>query len=80
MSDQRFDGMPAPLTMDARAQAARDALLEVADRVRRSWDLVGGAWDDAEREYADEMLALAARDLTDATNALPPDAQPVGWL
>lgn len=66
---------------DPRAvtQAARDRLLEAADRVRRSWDLVGDAWDDAEREYADEMLALAARALSRAVDAMPADEQPVGW-
>jgi hypothetical protein len=64
---------------DDRVQAARDTLLDVADRVRESRDLVGGTSDDAEREYADELLALAARALVRATDATPPDEQPVGW-
>jgi hypothetical protein len=34
---------------------------------------------DAEHEYASEQLALAARALTQATSALPPGRQPVGW-
>lgn len=33
----------------------------------------------SESEYADEMLALAARELTQATEALPADQRPVGW-
>ncbi|MFD6149429.1 hypothetical protein [Streptomyces sp. NPDC060243] len=34
---------------------------------------------DAEQEYSDEQLALAARAFTDAVNALPADEQPIGW-
>ncbi|MEU3261003.1 hypothetical protein ABZ694_24975 [Streptomyces albidoflavus] len=34
---------------------------------------------DAAREYADEQLALAARNLTRAVDALPADEQPIGW-
>jgi hypothetical protein len=34
---------------------------------------------DAEQEYAGEQLALAARALVRAVDALPPDQQPVGW-
>lgn len=33
----------------------------------------------AELDYAEELLALAARELTRATDALPEDEQPVGW-
>jgi hypothetical protein len=33
----------------------------------------------ADAELADEQLALTARDLTRATEALPYDKQPVGW-
>lgn len=38
-----------------------------------------GAYADAEAEYADEQVALAARDLTNAVEALPAGQQPVGW-
>ncbi len=34
---------------------------------------------DAEHEYACEQLALAARAVTRATDALPPGQQPIGW-
>jgi hypothetical protein len=34
---------------------------------------------DAERQYAEEQLALAARDLACAVEALPAELQPVGW-
>lgn len=34
---------------------------------------------DAEDEYASEQLALAARDLVRAVEALPEDKRPIGW-
>lgn len=34
---------------------------------------------DAEREYSAEQVALAARDLVRAVNALPADQRPIGW-
>ncbi len=34
---------------------------------------------DAEAEYADELVALAARDLVRAVEALPESQRPVGW-
>lgn len=34
---------------------------------------------DAESEYAAEQVAIAARDLTRAVDALDPDRQPIGW-
>nr|WSZ21195.1 hypothetical protein OH837_48990 [Streptomyces canus] len=34
---------------------------------------------DAEQEYAQEQLALAARALVEAVNARPADEQPLGW-
>jgi hypothetical protein len=34
---------------------------------------------DAAAEYADEQLALAARDLVRAVEALPEDKRPIGW-
>lgn len=34
---------------------------------------------DAEREYSAEQVALAARALTRAVDALPEDQRPIGW-
>jgi hypothetical protein len=34
---------------------------------------------DAEDEYASEQLALAARDLVRAVEAMPEDKRPIGW-
>jgi hypothetical protein len=34
---------------------------------------------DAEAEYAGEQLALAARELVRAVDALPEDKRPIGW-
>ena len=34
---------------------------------------------DAEDEYAGEQLALAARELVRAVEALPEDQRPIGW-
>jgi hypothetical protein len=36
-------------------------------------------YEDAEREYAAEQLALAARSLTTAVSGMPPADQPLGW-
>jgi hypothetical protein len=33
----------------------------------------------AEAEYASEQLAMAARDLVRAVEALPADKRPIGW-
>lgn len=59
---------------------ARIELLKAALRV------IGNEIDDGARSYSDdesayawEQLALAARELTRATDALSPDQQPVGW-
>lgn len=38
-----------------------------------------GPHADAEAEYADEQVALAARDLAEAVEALPAGERPVGW-
>ncbi|MFD8626661.1 hypothetical protein ACFV4E_22720 [Streptomyces hygroscopicus] len=34
---------------------------------------------DAEREYSAEQVALAARALTRAVDAMPENEQPIGW-
>ena len=59
--------------------AARERLLSAALRCL-SAERVGEHADKAASiEYADEELALAARELAEATHALPKDRQPVGW-
>lgn len=63
-----------------RAMHARQNLLMAALRViRSSMDIEQRADSAAEAEYADEQLALAARELAEATDALAPEWQPVGW-
>lgn len=55
-------------------------VLQSALRVLESMtDPVERADSPTEAEYAGELLAIAARDLTEATNALPAGRQPVGW-
>jgi hypothetical protein len=63
----------------AAAEVAHEMLLAVAERVTSSRQLDGGAHDSDERVHADELLALAARELCHAVDALPPEDQPVGW-
>lgn len=46
-----------------------------ADRYAREED----PHADAESEHADELLALASRDLVDAVNAGDPQEWPIGW-
>jgi hypothetical protein len=65
----------------ARVSEARNALVRAALRYLSSYhDHASHANADAEAEYATEQLALAARQLFFATNHLPSDEQPVGWL
>ena len=40
----------------------------------------GDPYADAEQEYAEEQLALAARALVRAVDRKEPDAQPIGWV
>ena len=61
--------------------AARDELILAAMRVIAA-DHYAREEDphaDAESEYAGEKLALAARDLVRAVDALPESDQPIGW-
>jgi Arc/MetJ-type ribon-helix-helix transcriptional regulator len=66
--------------MSADVYNAREELLRAA---LRRLSAEHGCEEDshhaAELEYSDELLALAARDLTRATDALPADEQPIGW-
>lgn len=61
---------------------ARERVLGAALRLmtaRHVADNDPRADSDSEIEYAEEMLALAARDLAHATDALPPEQHPIGW-
>ncbi len=67
---------PAPVLHPV---TARERLLRAALRCI-SATLAGESADaDADSEYADEQLALAARDLVAATDATDAGRQPVGW-
>jgi hypothetical protein len=60
--------------------SARPKLLKAALRVISSQINEDMHADYAfEAEYADDQLAIAARDLVRATNALDPRDWPVGW-
>lgn len=52
-----------------------------AEMIRASLDYVAAHdyGDESSPDYAEERLALAARDLAEATEALPREDQPVGW-
>lgn len=59
---------------------AQEALIKAVLAVlvaERSDDVLGH--EAAAEGYAGEMLALVARDLVAAVDALPPAEQPVGW-
>lgn len=60
-------------------QKAREQLISSVFRILEADRAEPHAHADAEREYAGEQLALAARDLTRATEALPAGERPVGW-
>ena len=62
-----------------RTEEARERLLRAALRCLTAEREDEHAHKGDEIEYADEQLALAARDLAGATDALPADRQPAGW-
>jgi hypothetical protein len=63
-----------------RAVAARERVIRAVLRVLESeHEERPHAHSAAEAEYAVEQLALAARKLVEAVDALPPDEQPIGW-
>lgn len=64
----------APDPYEARARVLRAALRCLSARLADEH-----AMADAEVQYASEQLAIAARDLVNATNAMDPGDQPVGW-
>lgn len=66
--------------MAADVYAARD------NPVRQVLRLLSAEHEDGsnphfgdELEHSQELVALAARDLTEATNALPENKRPIGW-
>lgn len=60
--------------IQARAELIRAAIqCLAAEHAEESADA------DAQAEYSDERLAIAARDLTNATDDLPPAERPIGW-
>jgi hypothetical protein len=58
---------------------AKEDLLQAAKRLERAYDSEPHGTSEWEIEYSTELLALAARELTRATEALPRDKRPVGW-
>ncbi len=59
--------------------SARENLLRTALRVMTAERDDPHADHDDEVRYAGEQLALAARELVRAVDAMPEDDQPVGW-
>lgn len=80
MAEVADDDAQRGLTADERV---RVALLRAAARYVNA-DLAArdgqGRHAGDELDYAGDLLAHAARDLTAATDALPADRQPVGWV
>lgn len=60
---------------------AQDAVEAAALRAihARNYSRPDNPWAAAGQEHADEQVALAARDLVRAVDALPEDERPVGW-
>jgi hypothetical protein len=58
---------------------AKDRLLRASLRCLSAQFAEESADAAADAEYADDELALAARDLTAATEALPVGHRPAGW-
>lgn len=66
----------SPELVSAQMLLEKAALRSIAaDRYAVEEDPHSGA----ESEYADELLALAARDLVRAVEALPEGQRPIGW-
>lgn len=70
-----FTPRRAPSRTDARARLLEAALAVLSSQ----YSTHISADSSASAEYADEMLALAARDLVEATNHLKASERPVGW-
>ena len=68
---------PVPDYLDAADDVVSAALRLLS--AERYLDRKPDAYSAAEAEYARELLARAARTLTQATDALPAGHQPVGW-
>lgn len=61
------------------AMAAREELIRAALRVVAAAYADDQVWAGANAEHADELLALAARDLVRTIDADPEGERPVGW-
>lgn len=58
---------------------AMQTLIEAVDRYRRAVEAPETAHAAAEQEYAEELVALAARSLVRRIDRLHEDDQPIGW-
>ena len=63
----------------AQVIAARENLIRQVIRLLSGERSEPHAYSAAEVEYAQELVALAARDLAEATDGLPQKDRPVGW-
>lgn len=70
--------MNQPHQTQATPQAENELIRTVLDLVRLDHS-EPNANLDASLELAREEMALAARELTRAVDAAPPDQRPVGW-
>lgn len=61
------------------AALAREELIRAALRVVAAAYADDQMWAAANAEHADELLALAARDLTRTIDGLPEGERPIGW-
>ncbi|WP_034090412.1 hypothetical protein [Streptacidiphilus albus] len=70
-----------PTTPDNYPHTEQDALIAAAlDRAQAEYAPEGDPQADAWAERADDRLAVAARDLVHAIDALPADQQPRDWI
>jgi hypothetical protein len=87
MSDGPFDPSDAESAaedqwvalLDDAAQASRRVTVAALRLLAAELEEQEHAHSADEAQYAQELLALAARELTRAVDALPRSQQPVGW-
>jgi hypothetical protein len=70
------DRLLATMAVDAARSKLKGAALAA---VSASYGDETNQYYAASCEYADEHLALAARDLVNAINELPKESRPIGW-
>lgn len=66
--------------MSAEVTEAREQLIRQVLRLLSSERDLPHVHSAAEAEYAKELIALAARNLAEATDALPENQRPVHWI